>query len=234
MRAPRRFLNLHPTVGDQSRSLEAMEHFGLDREVESDQVADDPPDAIMTEAVHVEGTSTDLNVSSPVEEVAAAVLEVLGQGRSHRKSPEPVVAEEATTPEAKVVIRTRVICLDSDDDMPKRCVELDVRVKVKDPAPRRVRGTFADYITDDSEDEDYGNPGYNRPKRNFIDDPHPLFVARPNTGKESNGKEKCTFCPFCGQIPGRGSRECAIKSGFSLQVLRLSQDVRLSLHSSVL
>ena len=195
MRAPRRFLNLHPTVGDQSRSLEAMEHFGLDREVESDQVADDPPDAIMTEAVHVEGTSTDLNVSSPVEEVAAAVLEVLGQGRSRRKSPEPVVAEEATTPEAKVVIRTRVICLDSDDDMPDKCVELDVRVKVRDRVVIRVRGTFADYMTNDSEDEGYGTSGYKRVKLNFVNDLHPLFARRPDTDKDSDGKDKVHFAP---------------------------------------
>jgi hypothetical protein len=47
-----------------------------------------------------------------------------------------VVAEEPTvvplSNEVEVVIQTEVICLDSDDDMPERCVELDVRVKVRD------------------------------------------------------------------------------------------------------
>ena len=58
--------------------------------------------------MHAEGTSTDLNVSSPVEEVATAVLEVLGQRRSHRDFTGVVMAEEptATLPsnEAEVVI----------------------------------------------------------------------------------------------------------------------------------
>ena len=211
---------------------------GIDREVQStprEEVEHVAPDASMSGAVHVEAPCLDLNVSSPVEEVAAAVLEV-GQGRSQRSSPTVVVADEpaleAPTNEAEVVVRTEVICLDSDDDV-ERCVQLDVRVKVKDPAPRRVRGTFADYMTDDSEDEDYGTPGYNRPKRNFIDDPHPLFAARPDTGRNPMGRRRYIL-PLCGQILGGGSRERAIKFGFSLQVLRLSQDVRLSLHSSVL
>ena len=87
MKAPRKGRSSlrPPRVGDNSRSSEATEHSGLYREVEFGQVVDVedvPPDAIMSEAVHVEGTNTDLNVSSPVEEVAAAVLEVLGQGRS--------------------------------------------------------------------------------------------------------------------------------------------------------
>ena len=160
-----------PRVGENSRSSEIMVHSGLDREVESSQVhegvaggatqlvedapinhlqdvEDVPPDARMSEVVHVEGTNADLNVSSHVEEVAAAVLKVLGQGRSHRDSIEVVMAEEPTAAppsnEAKVVIRTEVICLDSDDDMPERCVELDVRVMVRDRVPHRVRGTFAD------------------------------------------------------------------------------------------
>ena len=193
-RAPRKFLKRQP--GDQSRSSEALEHSGLDREVESGQIADVPQDAIMAEAEHVEGTGTELNVSSPVEEVAAAVLEVFGQGRSHRESPDPVVAEKATHTEAEVVVRTEVICLDSDDEVPNKRVELDVRVKVKDRAPLRVRGTFADYMTDDSEDEDYGLPGYNRKKLSFTDDPHPLFAGRPDTTKDSDGKDKVNFAPF--------------------------------------
>ena len=190
-------------VGDHSRSSDAMEHSGLDREVESGRgvdVADELVDIIMSEAEHVEPTTQDLKVTSPVEEVAAVVMEVLGQGRPSRETAsvavaeEPSVAELANEPE--VVVRTEVICLDSDDEEPEKRLELDVRVKVRDPVPRRVRGTFADYITDDSEDEDYGTPGYKRAKLNFIDDPHPLFAARPDTGKESDGKEKVHFAPF--------------------------------------
>ena len=188
-----------PTVVEHSRSAEAMEHSSLEREVESGEVADvedELVDVIMSEAAHDEGVSTDLNVSSPVEEVAAAVLEVLGQGRIHRDSPGVVVAEEPTASEAEVIMRKQVICLDSDDDMPEKCVELDVRVKVRDRVPHRVRGTFADYMTDDSEDEDYGMPGYNRVKLNFVDYPHPMLASRPDTGKESDGKEKVHFAPF--------------------------------------
>lgn len=82
---------------------------------------------------------------------------------------------------------------------------MDVRVKVKDLVPYRVRGTFADYMTDDSEDEDYGKPGYSRVKLSFADDPHPLFAARPppnasdkdkGKGKESDEKDKVHFAPF--------------------------------------
>jgi len=147
----------------------------------------------------------ELNMSSPVEEVAAAVLEVLGQGRSDVEPSTAVVEEEpaAASPskDGEVVIRTEVICLDSDDDVPDRRVELDVRVKVKDRVPYRVRGTFADYMTDDSEDEDYGKPGYSRVKLNFIDDPHPVFAGRPQAvgsakGKESDEKDKVHFAPF--------------------------------------
>lgn len=95
VKAPRKgSSNLRPSkVGEQSRSSEAMEHSGLDREVESGQVQDVEEqlvDAIMSEAVHEEVLGTDLNVTSPVEEVAAAVLEV-GQGRSQRDSPGVVV-----------------------------------------------------------------------------------------------------------------------------------------------
>jgi hypothetical protein len=146
-----------------------------------------------------------LNVSSPVEEVAAAVLEVLGQGHSNVDPPAAVVDEDTTAAspsnEAEVVIRTEVICLDSDDDVPERRVELDVRVKVKDRVPYRVRGTFADYMTDDSEDEGYGTPEYNRVKLSFVDDPHPVFATRPQSsasdkGKESDLKDKVHFAPF--------------------------------------
>ena len=196
--------SLHPPrIGNYSQSSEATEHFGLYREVESGQVAnveDVPPDAIMSEAMHVEGTNTDLNVSSPVEDVAAAVLEVLSHGRSNRDSPDVVVADKPTISapsiEVEEVIRTKVICLDSDDDMPERCVELDVRMKMRDRVPHRVRGMFADYMTDDSEDEDYEKPGYNRVKLNFVDDPHPVFDGRLDMGKESDGKDKVHFAPF--------------------------------------
>ena len=61
-----------------------MENSGLDHEVESGQAADVEDqlvDAIMSEDVHDEVVSTNLNVTSPVEEVVAAVLEILGQGR---------------------------------------------------------------------------------------------------------------------------------------------------------
>lgn len=61
-----------------------MENSSLDREVESGQAADVEDqlvDAIMSEDVHDEVVSTNLNVTSPVEEVVAAVLEILGQGR---------------------------------------------------------------------------------------------------------------------------------------------------------
>ena len=87
--------------------------------------------------------------------------------------------------------------------MPERCVELDVRVKVRDRIPHRVRGTFADYVTDDSEDEDYEKPGYNRVKLNFVDDPHLVFAGRPPPnaldkymGKETDGNDKVHFAPF--------------------------------------
>ena len=168
--------------GEHSRSSDAMENSGLDREVESGQVADVADqlvDVIMSEAAHDDIASADLNVSSPVEEVAAAVLEVFGQGRGQRDSPGAVVAEEPTVSEAEVIMRKQVICLDSDDDMPDKVEELDVRVKVRDRVPHRVRGTFADYMTDDSEDEDYGMPGYNRVKLSFVEHPHPVLASVP-------------------------------------------------------
>ena len=80
-------------------------------------------------------------------------------------------------------------------------MDLDVRVKVKDKVPYRVRGTFADYMTDDYEDEDYRIPGYSRVKLNFVDDPHPVFAGQRQTiasdkGKESDEKNKVHFTPF--------------------------------------
>ena len=99
---------------------------------------------------------------------------------------EPSVAEPSN--EVEVIIRTEVICLDSDDDMPERCVELDVRVKVRDRVPCRVRGTFADYITNDSEVEDYGTHGYNVIKLNL--------VMTHTRCLESDGKDKVHFAPF--------------------------------------
>ena len=158
MKAPRkgRASLRPPRVGENSRSLEVMEHSNLDGEVECGQihegvegcaiqlaedasisdlqdVEDVPPNARMYEVVHVEGTNNDLNVSSPVEEVAAAVLEVLGQGRSHLDFTGIVMAEDCTVAppcnEAQVVIRTEVICLDSDDDMPERCGEIEFHIK---------------------------------------------------------------------------------------------------------
>ncbi len=195
VKAPRKGKStLPPPIGGDH--TETLEHSGLDLEGESGRVA---LDTVMSDPAVVERTGIDLNVSSPVEAVAA-VLEVLGQGRSHPDPIAVVVAEEPSVAEpsneAEVVVRTEVICLDSDDDVPERRVELDVRVKVRDPVPRRVRGTFADYITDDSEDEDYGTPGYNRKKLDFIDDPHPLFAAPPDTNKDSELKEKVHFAPF--------------------------------------
>ena len=176
-----------------------MEHSGLDREVESGQAADVEDqlvDAIISEVVHDEVVSTNLNVNSPVVEVAVAVLEVLGQGRSHGDSPGAVVAEEPTVSEGEVIMRKQVICLDSDDDVPEKCVELDVRVKVRDRVPQRVRGTFADYMTEDSKDKDYAMPGYNKVKLNFVDDPHPVLGGRSDKGKAPDGKDKVYFAPF--------------------------------------
>ena len=63
---------------------------------------------------------------------------------------EPIAAPASN--EAEVVIQTEVICLDSDEDMPERCVELDMRVKMRNRVPHRVWGTFVDYMTNDSED----------------------------------------------------------------------------------
>jgi hypothetical protein len=156
---------------------------------------------------HAEGGRVDLNVSSPVEEVTAVVLQVMEQGRSNVDATgvlvevEPAVASPSKDEE--IVIRTEVICLDSDDEVPERRVELDVRVKVKDKVPYRVRGTFADYMTDDSEDEDYGKIGYSRVKLDFVDDPHPVFGGRSQPiandkekGKESDLKDKVHFAPF--------------------------------------
>jgi hypothetical protein len=97
--------------------------------------------------VHADGGRVDLNVSSLVEEVASAVLEVLGQGRPNVEPIAVVVEEELATAssskEVEVVIQTEVICLDSDDNVPERRVELDVRVKLKDRVPYWVRRTFA-------------------------------------------------------------------------------------------
>jgi hypothetical protein len=93
--------------------------------------------------------------------------------------------------------------LDSDDDVSERRVKLDVRVRVKDWVPYRVRGAFADYMTNDSEDEDYGKPEYNRGKLNFVDDPHPVYPGRPppnpsdsDKGKKYDEKDKVHFAPF--------------------------------------
>lgn len=78
---------------------------------------------------------------------------------------EPIAASQLK--EAEVVIQTEVICLDNDDDMSERCMKLDVRVK--DRVPYHVWRTFAEYITYDSEDENYGKHGYIKIKLNFVD-----------------------------------------------------------------
>ena len=157
-----------PKGGEGSRSLEDSPHTSEDVEGESgevvagagDNVGDVP--LIDTQSQNVEALpgGVDLNVSSHVEEVAAAIHKVLGQGKSNVEPFAGVVEEEPTTAspskEAEVVIQTEVICLGSDDDVPERRVELDVRVKVKNRLPYRVCRTFADYMMDESEDEDYG------------------------------------------------------------------------------
>lgn len=86
---------------------------------------------------------------------------------------------EAASPskEDEDIIRTEVICLDSDDNVLERRVKLDVTVKVKDRVPYRIRGTFANYMIDDLEDENYGKPEYNKLKLNFVDDPHPVLAG---------------------------------------------------------
>ena len=226
-RKGRKSLN-HPAGGEASRSLEDSAPTSGEIEGHSDDVvadqAEDVDDVPLVDTqsqnieplpaglersdyVHAAGGGVELNVSSPVEEVAAAVLEVMEQGRSNVEAGAVVVEEEpaAASPsrDEEVVIRTEVICLDSDDDVPEKRVQLDVRVKVKDRVPYRVRGTFADYITDDSEDEDFGKVGYSRVKLDFVNDPHPVFAARsqPSTpdkvkGKESDEKDKVHFAPF--------------------------------------
>ena len=95
--------------------------------------------------------------------------------------------ERCATPTKKkeVVIRTKVICLDSDDDICDRRVKPDVKVSVRDRVPYRVRGMFVDYLTDDSEDEDYVKFGYNRVKFYFINDLNLIFAATPPS-KESD------------------------------------------------
>lgn len=195
--------------GDTSASLEGS---GPTPEEGNVNVCDVPPidtQSQSAEALPAGLRRADLNVTSPVEEVAAAVLEVTGQGRPNADPTGDMAGEvhvaASASEEAEVVIRAEVICLDSDDDVPERCVQLDVRVKVKDRAPYRVRGTFADYMTDDSEDEGYGEPGYSRVKLNFVDDPHPVFAGRAapiaadndsDKGRQSDEKDKVHFAPF--------------------------------------
>jgi hypothetical protein len=153
--------SLRPSsTGEASHSVEDsadVEGESVDTVPDEDDNVGDVP-LIDTESQNVEPlparmersdeARVELNVSSPVEEVAIAVLEVLGQGRSDVEPSADVVEEEpaAASPskDAEVVIRTEVICLDSDDDVPDKSVELDVRVKVKDRVPYRVRGTFVD------------------------------------------------------------------------------------------
>ena len=161
---------------------------------------------MISEAVHVEGTNIDLHVSSHVKEVAA-VLKVLGQGRPHVKSIVAMVAEEPTcaspSNEVEVVIRTKAICLDNDEDTSEGCVGLDMKVRVKDRVPYRILGMFADYMTNDSDDKDYKKPEYSIVKLNFIDDPFLMFVTRSpakasdkDKGKESDENDKVNFVPF--------------------------------------
>lgn len=45
-------------------------------------------------------------------------------------------------------------------------------------------------MTYDSKDEDYGKPGYNRVKLNFVDDPHPNFAQQPPPKASSNDNDK--------------------------------------------
>jgi hypothetical protein len=54
-----------------------------------------------------------------------------------------------------------------------------VKVRVRERVPYWVRGAFADYMTNDSKNENNGKLGYSSVKLNFIDDPHPSFVVRP-------------------------------------------------------
>lgn len=74
--------------------------------------------------VHVEGGKINLKMSSSVKEVVASIFEFLGQIRPHVEPTAVVVEEEpaAASPfkEGEVVIQTEFICLDSDDDIPKR------------------------------------------------------------------------------------------------------------------
>ena len=78
-------------------------------------------EGLPADSVHDDEGRVDLNVSSPVEEVVVAVLEVLGQGRPN-VDPIGAGVEEEEIPdvspsnEQEVVIRTEVICLDSEDE----------------------------------------------------------------------------------------------------------------------
>ena len=49
-------------------------------------------------------------------------------------------------------------------------------------------------MTNDSVDENYGKPEYNRMKLNFIDDLYPFFVGRPPPN--ALDRDKVHFAPF--------------------------------------
>ena len=119
---------------------------------------------------------------------------------------EPSVAEPSN--EVEVIIRTEVICLDSDDDMPERCVELDVRVKVRDRVPCRVRGTFADYITNDSEVEDYGTHGYNVIKLNLVMTHTRCLLGGLTWARNRMGRTRCILPHLWTNIWWRFPRTC--------------------------
>lgn len=73
------------------------------------------------------GAENDPHMSSLVENVVVVVLHIGGRDVSHGQSPmDPtgVVLEEEWEYE--------VICLDNDDDMPKRHMEINVKVKERD------------------------------------------------------------------------------------------------------
>ena len=90
-----------------------------------------------------------------------------------------------------------------------------MRVKVKDQVPYRVRGTFVDYMTDNSEDEHYGKFGYSRVKLNFVGDLHQIFARRSpsnasnkDTRKESVENDKVYFAPFVDKYLSEVLRMC--------------------------
>ena len=93
-----------------------------------------------------------------------------------------VVEEKSATVspsnEIEMVIQTKIICLDSYNNILEKRVKIDVEMSVRDQILYQVRKKFATYLTYDFDDRKYEKFEYSRVELNYIGNLHPSFNIR--------------------------------------------------------